>query len=362
MGRQKKKRSSKNLRITTRISLATIFGIVIPVVIVFIFSSIFLTSITKYFNFSAVSTTSYSMLNQIQWSQTVSSLSKELISNESRAEKINKIDSYVTPLEALGIKLYIDCDGELFYSTEEKDVVMREAQEILTNDFSRNINYFSENGMLIVTHANSGSESYLLLIESKNYTVHDVSDSQLPQSFSSLVFSKTGLIILLIALVFIASTTVLSIITSRTISKPIKKLADGANEIARGNLNHTIDYDSTNEIGQTVSAFNAMSKRLKHSIEEKNRIEQSRKEMIAGVAHDLRTPLTSAKGYVEGLLDGIANTPEKQERYLKTIYSSTIAMERMLDDLLTISRLELGSIELNKKTVELCEVLDDCAE
>lgn len=357
-----KKRSSKNLKINTRITLATIFGIVIPVIIVFVFSSIFLTSITSYFNFSSVSTNSYSMLNQIQWSQTVSTISNELISEQTYEEKYSRINGYVAPLEELGIKIYIECNGEAFYSSDEKSIVTDEAKAILTDDFSENINYFAENGMLIVTHANSEAEQYLVVIESSNYTVHDVSGKQLAQSFQSLVFSKTGLVILLIVLVFIVSTAVLSLFTSRTIKKPIRKLADGANEIANGNLDYTIDYNSTNEIGQTVDAFNAMTKRLKRSIEAQHQIEQSRKEMIAGVAHDLRTPLTSAKGYVEGLMDGIANTPEKQQRYLSTIYSSTIAMEHMLDDLLTISRLELGTIELNRKALDINEVLDDCAE
>lgn len=357
-----KKRSSKNLKINTRITLATIFGIVIPVTIVFVFSSIFLNSITSYFNFSSVSGTSYSMLNQIQWSQTVSTIANELISEQTSEEKYSRINDYLTPLEELDVNIYIECNGDLFYSSDEKDVVTSEAKTILTDDFSNNINYFSENGMLIVTHATNDNENYLVVIESKNYTVYDVSDNHTAQNFQSLVFSKTGVVILLIMLIFIAASATLSFITSRTINKPIRKLADGANEIANGNLDHTIDYNSTNEIGQTVDAFNAMAKRLRLSLEEQNRIEQSRKEMIAGVAHDLRTPLTSVKGYVEGLMDGIANTPEKQERYLATIYASTLAMENMLDDLLTISRLELGTIELHRRVLDINEVLDDCAE
>ncbi len=180
--------------------------------------------------------------------------------------------------------------------------------------------------------------------------------------FQNLLFSRAGLIILLIAAMFIISIIAVSFIMSKTISKPLKELSYGANEIANGNLDYVIDYDSTNEIGVTVKSFNHMTDQLKQLTERQHTIEQSRKEMIAGVAHDLRTPLTSVKGYVEGLMDGIANTPEKQQLYLKTIYTSTLNMERLLDELLTVSRLELGNIELDCKPININDFLDDCAE
>jgi signal transduction histidine kinase len=175
-----------------------------------------------------------------------------------------------------------------------------------------------------------------------------------------IFLGRSAFIIAIIAILFIISAVVLSFITSSTIIKPIQKLEDGANEIANGNLDCVIDYDSTNEIGLTVDSFNAMTMRLRDSIKQKSEIEESRREMIAGVAHDLRTPLTSVKGYVEGLMDGIADTPEKQERYLKTIYSSTLSMEKLLNELLTVSRLETGAISLDLSEVNINEFLEDC--
>ena len=216
-------------------------------------------------------------------------------------------------------------------------------------------------GLVIINHVQGADSRYAIIIANDDYDVHDISARNAAQDFSSVAFGKTGLMILMVISIFIIATTALSIITSKTITKPIRKLADGANEISRGNLDYNIDYESTNEIGTTVKAFNHMTKRLRESLENQAKIEQSRKEMIAGAAHDLRTPLTSVKGYVEGLMDGIASTPEMQNRYLKTIYSSTLAMENMLDDLLTISRLELGRIQLETMLVNLNDYLEDCA-
>lgn len=360
--KSKKKRSSRNFNITTRVTLTTVFGIITPLIIVVAFSSVFLSTIASYFNFSSVTTNSYSMLNQIQWSQTMSSISNELISDDKNEDKLQKLEEFVSPLEDLGSKIYIECNDESFYSTSDKSDIVELARTITPIDTEKNINYFGENGIVIVTHAEKENERYLVIIANTDYIVNDVSSRYSAQDFSSLVFGKTGLIILMIILVFIISIVILSLITSKTISKPIKKLSDGANEIANGNLDYVIDYESTNEIGTTVKSFNHMSKRLKKSLEEQNRIEDTRKEMIAGVAHDLRTPLTSAKGYVEGLMDGIANTPEKQEEYLKIIYSSTCHMEKLLDELLTVSRLELGRIELDTQPIDLNSFLDDCAD
>ncbi len=357
-----KNRSTRNLKISTRITLSAVFGIIIPVVVAVIFSSVMLSSITSYFNFSDVTTNSYSMLNQIQWNQTMSSISNELVSEADREHKYNAVNGYVTSIENIGAKVYIECNGTAFYSTADRDTVLGEANNIISVDTERNVNYFGENGMVIITHAEKQGECYLVVVENTNYSVEDITARNTAQNFSSLVFNKTSVLFLLIVLLFILSIAALSFITSRTINVPIRKLTEGAKNIADGNLDFNIDYESTNEIGQTVKAFNAMTRRLKSSIEAQNKIEQSRKEMIAGIAHDLRTPLTSVKGYVEGIRDGIANTPEKQKSYMDTIYSSTLSMEKLLDELLTVSRLEIGNIELNKSDVNLTDFLNDCAD
>lgn len=358
----KKKRSSKNLKIGTRITISAVVGILVPVIILIAFSSVFQNFMASYFGFATVTTNEYSAVNQLQWSQTITSISNELMSDSNENAKVKKINEFVRPLEKLGSVIFIDKNGAEFYATTSKKEVTDIASSIVNTNTDRNVNYFGENGMVIINHAQSDTDKYTIIIANKDYTVNDVSKRFTPQNITHLLFSRTGILILLIASVFIIAIIIISFITSKTINKPLRELSYGANEIANGNLDYVIDYESTNEIGMTVKSFNHMTDRLKQSLERQQTIEQSRKEMIAGVAHDLRTPLTSVKGYVEGLMDGIANTPEKQKVYLKTIYTSTLNMERLLDELLTVSRLELGNIELDFKPIDINDFLDDCAE
>ena len=359
---KKKKRSSKNLKISTRITLTTVLAIVIPIVIVTVFSIVFLSTLASTFNVSSVTTNSYSMLNQLQWNQAISSISNELISSDDTSEKLSKIDKFVGPIEKLGSKIYIGYNDEEFYSTSSKKDIISSANAIVQINTDENMNYFAENGIVIINHAEVDGGTYLVLITNDDYTVNNVSSHYNAQNFSSIIFGKTGLIILMIILVFVISIVIVSLITASTIVSPLKKLSTGANEIANGNLDYIIDYNSTNEIGETVTAFNNMTQQLKISIYEQRKLEQSRKEMIAGLAHDIRTPLTSIRGYIEGLLDGIAKTPEMQERYLKTIYSSTGVIEKLSDELMTVSQLELGKININSTPIKITEFLDDCAD
>ena len=195
----------------------------------------------------------------------------------------------------------------------------------------------------------------------EDYSLTDASIMIDRKDLSSYLAGRTGSIIMIVAGIFAASILILTIITANSIIKPIKKLRDAANEIANGNFDVDIEYDSKNEIGDAVRSFNDMQQRLYQSIENQQQMERSRKEMIAGIAHDFRTPLTSVKGYLEGIFDGIASTPEKQEKYLKTIYSSTLDMEKMLDELMIVSKLDLGHITLEMQKENLASFLDVCA-
>lgn len=359
--KQEKKRSSKNLKINTRIAITAVLAVVIPILIIATFSTVLFSTASSFFNFSTVTTNSYSTINQIQWSQNLSGIAEELTGDDSNDVKLKNITEIVKPLEKIGSLIYIERDGEEFYSTGSVKQVLDKADSIIKVQTDENVNYFGDNGLVIVNHAQSKDGSYKVIIVNDDYTVNDASHKITAKDFTNLLLGRTGILVLIIVLLFVIAIVVISSITSGTIVMPIKKIARGADEIARGNLDYEIDYRSTNELGQTVDSFNEMRLRLKTSIERQNKAEEERKELIAGIAHDVRTPLTSAKGYAEGLLDGIADTPEKQELYLQTICSSINDTEKILDDLLAISKFQLKGYHLNKEDIPIKEFVEDGA-
>jgi len=362
--KEKKRRSSKNLKINTRIILTSVLAIVIPIIIIASFSTVFINTISSYFNFSSVTTNTYSAVNQMQWSQTLSSIAVELTSENDDEEKLRNLSNFVSPLEDLNSLIYVERDGEVFYTTDSSINILEKANNLTELKDGENINYFSSNGLVIVNHAqkNESSPKYQVVIVNDDYIVDDASRMLSAQKLSSLLLGRTGLIVLVIVLLFVTVIGIISFITTQTIVKPIKKISHGADEIARGNLDYEIDYKSTNELGQTVDSFNDMRLRLKESIEKQNKAEEERKILVAGIAHDLRTPLTSVKGYAEGLRDGIADTPQKRDSYIQTICNSIDDTQRILDDLLTVSKLELNGLELNKTDVSVKEFFDDGAQ
>ena len=173
------------------------------------------------------------------------------------------------------------------------------------------------------------------------------------------------LLVYLLIVVVLANILIAKYI-SRRITGSINILASGVNEISNGNLTHRINYKSGDEFDAVCSDFNEMASRLSDMVEQKQADEKSRKELIAGISHDLRTPLTSVRAYIEGLRKGVATTPEMQEKYLDTIQRKTEDIEYIIKQLFMFSQIDIGEFPLNLETVdignELSEMVDGFAD
>jgi signal transduction histidine kinase len=173
-------------------------------------------------------------------------------------------------------------------------------------------------------------------------------------------FSKMFLITLLVILVVING--ILTYFVSRSIIRPLRALKLAAGEIKEGNLSFQVRPESRDEIGQLAIAFEEMRIKLKESVDMQLQYEENRKNLISNISHDLKTPVTAIKGYVEGIMDGVTDSPEKMDRYLKTIHNKTVQMDRMIDELFLFSKLDLKRLPFHFEEVELSSFLLDCTD
>ncbi|KEK24479.1 sensor histidine kinase [Bacillus gaemokensis] len=165
---------------------------------------------------------------------------------------------------------------------------------------------------------------------------------------------------LLLLAIFIIG--LLSYFVSRSVIKPILTLKDATGRIKDGDLHFQIPVTSHDEIGQLNQAFEEMRQKLKESIEVQAQYEENRKELISNISHDLKTPITSIIGYVEGIKDGVANTPEKMDKYLTTIYTKATHMDTLIDELFLFSKLDLNRVPFQFETIELYTFMEDLIE
>ncbi len=148
----------------------------------------------------------------------------------------------------------------------------------------------------------------------------------------------------------------------RALLQPLNKLQEATKQIRDGNLDFTLDVDNEDEIGMLCQDFEEMRLRLKESSEEKLQYDKESKELINNISHDLKTPITAIKGYVEGIQDGVASSPEKLDKYIKTIYNKANDMDRLIDELTFYSKIDTNKIPYNYTKINVAEYFGDCLE
>ena len=148
----------------------------------------------------------------------------------------------------------------------------------------------------------------------------------------------------------------------RSILTPIETLKKATRNIRDGNLDFEVEIGDDDEIGELCADFEEMRIRLKESTEEKVVFDSQNKELISNISHDLKTPITAIKGYVEGIMDGVADTPEKMDKYIKTIYNKAIDMDRLINELTTYSGIDNNRIPYNFHRINVADYFGDCVE
>jgi signal transduction histidine kinase len=176
--------------------------------------------------------------------------------------------------------------------------------------------------------------------------------------------TKSLLLDLMISIVVILIFTVFAMIMwiYTGIHTPLQKLSEATHRIKEGDFDFEMDVKGNDEISAVCRDFDEMRQRLKDLDEEKKTFDRQSKELISNISHDLKTPITAVKGYVEGIMDGVADTPEKMDRYIRTIYIKANDMDRLINELTFYSKIDTNKIPYHFNKIDVTEYFDDCAE
>lgn len=171
-----------------------------------------------------------------------------------------------------------------------------------------------------------------------------------------------GDMVFVIVLILIATSLGLCTWTYRGVITPLNQLKEATKNIKEGNLDFTIEKSGVDEISDLCEDFEEMRQRLKQSTEEKVAFDKENKELISNISHDLKTPITAVKGYVEGIMDGVADTPEKMNKYIRTIYTKANEMDRLINELTFYSKIDTNRIPYTFNKINVSDYFEDCVD
>lgn len=165
-----------------------------------------------------------------------------------------------------------------------------------------------------------------------------------------------------IVFVLILTALLLFLWIYKGIMTPLGNMRIATKKIKDGELDFEIQTDADDELGRLSRDLEDMRQRLKDNAEEKVSFDKENKELISNISHDLKTPVTTIKGYAEGIMDGVADTPEKMDKYIRTIYNKANEMDLLINELTLYSKIDTNRIPYNFNILSVNDYFYDCAE
>lgn len=251
--------------------------------------------------------------------------------------EIEPINTYNIGMSIIVDMLGMDCiihgqggdiqDNALF----DEFIASDDDQYIANIDDSR----FNNSNMLLMQKYSVGDIEYLLTIATP----------LVPVTATKTILASQLLGITIVLIIF---SSLVSFGLSRSLTQPIANISRSARRFAEGNFDERFDADS-----QTSLEIKTLANNFNYMAEEVARVDSNRKEMLASVSHDLRTPLTLIKGYAETIKDITGNNPERREAQLDIIIKESDRLNLLVEDMLSLSRMESGNLNLSKITFDL---------
>ncbi len=254
-------------------------------------------------------------------------------------------------VKALGAEALLVRDREELFSTRKFDRMDIEKCLVYSGEDSGNNIIELEGRTYLVDRvdfkAGGGTEASLLLL----------APVKLRMNFYQALAVFT---IVVFVLTFLGLNLWVSIAFSKGVTAPISRLKAAAAKISAGELSNEIAEEGDGEIKELCRTLEQLRLKLKESVYLQARYDDNRKFLISSISHDLKTPVTSIKGYIEGILDGVAKTPEKMQAYLETVRDKALLVNSMIDDLLLYSRLDMNQIPFDFERTDLKDYLEYC--
>lgn len=277
---------------------------------------------------------------------------RNILTDWNPSQKEEAINNLATKLNRYGFSICVEIDNEVVYSNTDFPVseLINYIGDYLETDGK--VHVYVQDYMTVITQNNMNEKMKVFAIAGEYHEFWSQKNSL-----------TTILILLLIDGIFcIGALLIISqIFTKRLIehiTNPLDALSEGAKRMKEGNFSEPVKYKGDIEFEYVCDAFNEMQKHITEANAEKESYEKVRVEMVTGISHDLRTPLTAIRGAIKGLKDGVATTPEIREKFLDTAYRRTIEMDRLLERLFYFSKLETGNMPLFFEKTEWSEYLE----
>lgn len=317
------------MKLKTRLVIGFITVTVLPlflsVAVIFAFSQLQLRSIERNYGITGATYESFSNPIRMLSKVTESSYQQLTITANREAEQFEEItylDSVNQELRTMNSYLILRKEKEIVYSGSDSDSAARIYEQL--PEFGHH-DSSSQNGMYI------GGNLQVLIKQVDFITADGLNGSafiitDVSKAIPEVSEFVTDMLVAIV-LILILTAAVLIIWIYRGVAIPLGRMKIATQNIKDGNLDFELEVEADDEIGQLCRDFEEMRMRLRETTSEKIEYDKRSKELISNISHDLKTPITAIKGYVEGIMDGVADTPEKMDRYIKTIYNKANEMD-----------------------------------
>lgn len=354
------KKNKKGISLHRRFSIYNFAAAIVPVLLAIAITFIFMVSLihmiylgdnsgnVKINNSRDVITVYFCQFNIREIETSVKSSKEELPFLASRAAK---------RLEGYGFSVYIDLDGKEAYRSDGVEKSYFEELNTKTDNYSGGFVFLDDDTMQIRDTALTDSgERINVVLKSTGKP----SEKKTSIALKLWQISDEGFLTLFFFVVAVATVFDIFLVRSltRKIMKPIENLDNAADKIKNGILDEPVIIDeSTQELGELSKSFEEMRIQLINSVNSKAEYERIRRNTYSGLNHDIRTAVTTIKGYTQGLIDKIADTDEKRSRYINAIYLSTESLEKLIDAVSEVTNLEANTVAFHFKETDMYELM-----